>query len=563
MLISEIEMAEVRKEMWKKLLVHIMCLVLGLVVFWSILLFLDAKEALIAWVMAALLAGGMASARVYSFIKSERQPMGMQLALWSSLTSFLCFFVLSFVIFGGNFLLYEAEDYATEKSELTAGQKLAYYHGLFLDADGWELEELRKTKQDGITFYYGKETDPAQAIEQILGFIKENKSVLEEDLGGKTDAGVSIVLYGDSLEMPERESIQQAYSGFYNEREQMIHLPLPIDQTALAHEYTHHLFLNIAKERGLNASDIPAWFTEGMAVYLAEKETSLSLDLMEETEYVSFKDLETPGQWENHLQTPYRPYFQSGSFIRYIAWQEGADSLSEIFKEMSGSTMQDSFKKATGKNVQAYEKEFIAAHSKLLKQWEEAHLLDVKDQEDEQALKLFLEIADSAPDLDLVNHRIANLYMETGNFEKAIPYRHKELEVAMAEDRGHLSAAYSYLAESLLFTDVPQAVEMAEKALEVSTKDEVFWSEGVLDEISALEKQIAAGEPLTAYWAILNGEFTINKLDSNYREKMALIDLALQQYPPATPEEGKALIAFRGELEARLRTDSQEQLASD
>ncbi|WP_416144674.1 hypothetical protein [Planococcus koreensis] len=153
--------------------------------------------------------------------------------------------------------------------------------------------------------------------------------------------------------------------------------------------------------------------------------------------------------------------------------------------------------------------------------------------------------------------------METGEFEKAIPYRQKELELAIAENRDSLSAAYSYLAESLLFTDLPKAVEMAEMALDVSTEDEVFWSEGVLSELSTLEKRIASGEPLAAYLEILNGEYTINKGLPNYSEKIALIDQALKEYPASMPAEQKALINLRQELENQMHADSQEQLVSD
>lgn len=547
----------------KKLLAQLFYLLVSVSAFWTLLLFLDVKEGLIAWVLASILAGTVAAVIIYAYIKSETHPYGMQISLWLNLASLLSFFVLSFVLFGGNMLLYEAEEYTTEKTNLTAKQKLSYYQQFIWDKQDVNLEELEQARHEGITFYYEKGSYPTEEIEQILSYIEGKKQFLERDLGGKTDAAVSIVLYGDSMEMAERESIQQQYSGFYDESEKTIHLPLPVDQTTLAHEYTHHLFLNIARQRGIYTSDIPSWFVEGVATHLSEKETSLSRTMMEDTEYVGFQDLETPGQWENHLQAPYSPYFQSGSFMRYLAAQEGPDILSRIFGEMRHSSVQESFEKVTGKTVQAHEANFIAAHYNLLKQWREADDLDVRHDEPQQSLELFLEIAASTPELESVNHRIANLYMETGEFEKAIPYRQKELELAIAENRDSLSAAYSYLAESLLFTDLPKAVEMAEVALDVSTEDEVFWSEGVLNELSTLEKRIASGEPLAAYIEILNGEYTINKGLPNYSEKIALIDQALRKYPAGMPAEQKALINLRQELENKMHADSQEQLASD
>lgn len=112
----------------------------------------------------------------------------------------------------------------------------------------------------------------------------------------------------------------------------------------------------------------------------------------------------------------------------------------------------------------------------ILEKWDEAHFLSRKHNEPEKALNVFLEIADMAPNLELVNHRIANLYMLMGNAEQAIPYRRKELELAIAEGRDSLSASYGYLAGSLMFTDIPEAVKMAELAVDTSSSDGVKWS---------------------------------------------------------------------------------------
>lgn len=215
------------------------------------------------------------------------------------------------------------------------------------------------------------------------------------------------------------------------------------------------------------------------------------------------------------------------------------------------------------KNSPGLRSEFFSAHDKLLGQWHEADFFDVKYDESQKSLELFLKIAARTPVLESVNHRIANLYMETGNYEKAVPYRRKELELAQAEGGDNLSATYSFLAESLLFTDLLEAVKMAEMALKVSTEEGVFWSEGVLNKLSTLEKRIDAGEPLAAYLEILNGEYIINIGLPNYSEKIALIDLALDQYSPGISGEEKALINLRQELKNQMQADSQEQLASD
>src|SRR5690606_26715863 len=120
-----------------------------------------------------------------------------------------------------------------------------------------------------------------------------------------------------------RETIQTEYSGFYKEHNQTIHLPLPVDKVSALHEYAHHLFFSIAKDRAMSSFDIPVWFAEGVATYVSEKGHTLPYDSMQTAEYVAFEKLEQIGGWENHLPHPYSPYFQRRAFVEYVAGQEG------------------------------------------------------------------------------------------------------------------------------------------------------------------------------------------------------------------------------------------------
>src|SRR5690606_28034865 len=132
-------------------------------------------------------------------------------------------------------------------------------------------------------------------IKQLVELVETNHPQLERELGGETDAEVSFVLYGEGLDMPIRETIQTEYSGFYKEHNQTIHLPLPVDKVSALHEYAHHLFFSIAKDRGMSSFDIPVWFAEGVATYVSEKGHTLPYDSMQTAEYVAFEKLEQIG----------------------------------------------------------------------------------------------------------------------------------------------------------------------------------------------------------------------------------------------------------------------------
>ncbi|PSL32959.1 hypothetical protein B0H99_11069 [Planomicrobium soli] len=537
----------------KVVLFGVIGITMSSIAFWIVLLFLEPEEGLVALLAAALLAFSVAAYTVVRYIKKGDPHNEGLAACLTSVFSSIVFFVLAFFIVAGNMLLYDVEQSLTEKTELTVEQKVSYYQELITGHKGaLDLAELEKTRKSGITFYYEKGADPSAAIDQIIASIEANKPSIEKNLGGKTDAEVSIVLYNDSLTMPVRESINNAYTGFYQEFDQTIHLPMPIEKNTVIHEYVHHLFLNIAREQGINRFEIPNWFNEGVATYLSEKEESLSRSLMQDTEYIEFQYLETHGQWENHLPEPYSPYFQSGSFLQYLVSREGDDVISKIFLEMQDSSFQESFEKVTGKTMEAYEAAFFAEVQTILKLWDKADLMERKEKDYEKSLELFLEIAATAPNLELVNHRIANLYTEAGEYEQAIIYRKKELELAKAEERENLADSYGYLAESQLFIDIPEALKTAKLAVEASTEEGRYWNEGILSEIAVLESHIENGHPLKGYLELLNGRFTINKGVENQGQKIALIDQALGSYAEGERVERGALIELKQSLEKQL-----------
>lgn len=536
---------------FKKGILSIFLIGVGAVAFGGLLLFLTPIQGAVAWLIATLLLIGLVIISGLRFKRNREngsKPAVFILMVGTVLSIWLVTLVLAF----GNLLLYEVEEYMTENTTLTAGQKLDYIQQITIGQKATvDLKKLEKTEKAGITFYSEKGTESESVIEEIVAFIGERQPEYELFLGGKTDAPLSIVLYSGTLEMPQRESIQQEYNGFYDQSDGTIHLPMPLRKNVLAHEYIHHLFLNIADERGIYGTEIPEWFSEGIAVAISEKGESVSYADIRDTEYVEFQDMEQYGEWENKLNPPTNPYFQSGHFVRYVLQRNGEQIVSKVFSGMETSSFQESFTKATGKTVEEYEAEFIKDSAEIPVLWKKAHRIEVEQGDPVEALALFLEIESIMPTLELVNHRIANLYMETGHYEKAVSYRKTEVALAVAEERTTLPDAYSYLAGNLLFTDIPAAIRAAEQAVSASVEGHAGWHEGTVRELEVLETGIADGRHFEAYATLLRGKYVLGAGLYNQNLQLNLIDKILLEYPDDDSAARFELVR----LEQRLKTE--------
>lgn len=516
-----------------------------------LLLYLDVGQSLIAWLgVSVFVIAGIVLAIVW-IAKAGDSKKKITNAVFLIASSIL-FWIFTLFLFATNFLLYDVEYDMTEATELTPEEKVTYYRRMITGEDGSiDLATLDSKEINGITFYFAPGSEPLEEMELLVGLVETNRPQLERELGGETDAPVSFVLYGENLDMPIRETIEAEYSGFYKEHDQTIHLPLPIDKVSAMHEYTHHLFFGIAEERGMYSTEIPVWFSEGVATYLSEKGHTLPYDLMQTAEYVAFGKLEEPGGWENNLAFPQDPYFQSRAFMEYLVDEEGEGVVKEIFGDMEHTIFSKSFEQVTGKTVKEYELKFFSDFERIPSLWDEAVQLEM-DGDIKERLNTYLKVAEIVPNMESLNHRISNLYLELGDYETALSYSQKELALLKAERSENLSAAYSYLAMNLLFTDVQKAQETALRAVEVSPEDGSAWTEGILNEVEALQADIENGAPLKAYLTILTGEYVYNKDMNNQKEKVLLIDTVLARYPEDLSANRTALIELKEQFEAEL-----------
>ncbi|MTD29855.1 type IV pilus biogenesis/stability protein PilW [Planomicrobium sp. YIM 101495] len=538
---------------FKHSLISLTITILGALAFGTLLLFLEPKEGIIAWLVLSLLFIGILISVIIGYLQKRRADRVRPLSLITTSITLLAIWILTLVLIFANFTIYKVDDFLTAENELSAVQKLAYYQQFLTGPESMaNLEELETTHRADMAFYYPHGKEYIDEINKIADFIPSNKKQFEKSLGGRSDAAVSVVLYPDESSMPKREANSTEYSGLYTVDDQMIHLPIPVDFTALAHEYIHHLFFSIGKDRGMLLTQIPQWWSEGIATHLSQKNGSTPLLRLNEENYIEFKQLTDVGEWENHLKKDSLPYKQSSTFINYLMINEGEDVIAKIFSEMENANFPTSFQRVTGKTIEEYEGSFVSDFKSIAELWDEASLLETRDNEAQKSLESFLAIAEIMPNLELVNHRIANLYMEIGDYEKAIEYRKNELEIAVADKNDTLSSSYGYLAESQLFINLREAINTAELAVQVSSEYDLEWNKGRLEELTSLDQQIKQGRPLQGYFELLNGKFVINGGSSNPSEKIGLIKIALNEYSGKDLAGEEKLSSLKKTLEKEL-----------
>lgn len=533
----------------KRTLFLIIICIVSAIIFSGIVLFLGPKQGFIAWLLVTLLAMGIILFAIIGLFKPRKHPIKKRSTNVMVMLSSIFITAITFVIFVVNVALYEVEDYLSEEQTLNLQQKLDYYKKL----SGIDTEEkvditsMKKKEMDYFTFYYEDITIPQEEMNQIREVIQNNRNSLERLFGKVSKTPVNFILYSSPNKMQVKDLESGQYDAFYQANEQLIHLSLPLDENVLIHEYVHHLFNSVSDEFGISKTDMPVWFEEGVATYIEKKGTVIDSVLLEKMEYTSFRNLEKYGEWEKHLEPPHAPYSQSRNFIEYLVEREGEEIIPQLIQGMEEATLYETFKNETGLDFEEYESTFISEFEDIPLMWEEAHFLHRKESNSEDALAKFLSIADVVPNLLLVNHRIANLYMEVGEYDKAVEYRKKQVRY---EDSGtQQSTSFDYLARSLLYIDIDEAIEAAELAVKNQNEEEpkvgdLTASEGLLKEFNLLKDKIENERPFSGYLDFLNGEYApfIDK------EKVGLIDIVLNKYSEISSPEKKKLISLRQKL---------------
>ncbi|MGB5945827.1 peptidase MA family metallohydrolase [Paenisporosarcina sp.] len=120
----------------------------------------------------------------------------------------------------------------------------------------------------------------------------------------------------------------------------------------IMHEYTHYVFTQKISEGGLSNNDIPLWFSEGVAEYVASD--GLSGRVLElGPKVVSLNELSTFEQWNTYrTDNRYDVYLQSEKAIYYLINEYGIGIIDRIILETnSNGGFEEGLQRATNINI--------------------------------------------------------------------------------------------------------------------------------------------------------------------------------------------------------------------
>lgn len=534
------------------MLFTLVTLCLMIIAFFGVLLFLDSEQGLAAVGVALLLAGAVIFFSVVGMFQLRWYPVKSRASNSLAIIASLVFSVTTLILAGLNMGLYQVEEYITEGQTLSVQQKLTYYKQ-FTGTGAEEtvnLEELSRQEIGTLTFYYEEGEEIQETIDQAVEIIQQNQTELQKFVGVEAQNPVGVVFYSTTDHVFQTEDTGWGTDGFYSTDNHLIHLPLPLDKTVLIHEYTHHLVQTAKEEQQIFPLDIPVWLEEGTASYLAEKNHEILSEAISQTEYISFRELESQGSWESYQRDTYNPYFQSRTFVQYLVQKEGADIIQRLFRNIGTSaSFDEALQQETGKSVEEYEEAFFNDFKNIPTLMKKANVQDIQEKNPEKSAETLLTVMEIAPNMELAAHRLAQNYMLLGNYELAVEYREKHIQYQESSTGIPSSASYIYLAYSLLYTDVDGAVEAAERSVDYAEDaySEEF-NQQMLNELLFLQESIEYGNPFKGYLAILQGENLVNYLERD-QEKINLINIILENYPHIESSEKEELIELKQQME--------------
>ncbi|MFK3961929.1 peptidase MA family metallohydrolase [Guptibacillus hwajinpoensis] len=519
-----------------------------IIAFWTILLWFNKEQSIVAWTIVALIGIGFILLGVFGLFKPKRHTLkkrssNLLLIILTVLVSLITFFITAF-----NYSIEEVATSQRNEDSINVTQKLSFYKDLFTNKPDFkdEIRQMDSKKIGKITFYYEKNQESLKYIDSAVNALESEKEEFERLFGMGLNNPVNIILYGDSTKVEElSESEYGDVTGYYSFNDQTIHLSIPHTEEELnefnrtvVHEYTHHLLTILINNNELVVSDFPMWFHEGIASYIERKDTGVSEQYLKNFKYISFGNLDTPEKMDSHLRSPYKPYFQSMLFVQYMINTEGDDFIKQLVGKRENHAFGNAFKEVVGEDFSSYESTFIHQLEDIPSSLKTARGQFYQDQNPKGALRTLFKINKYVPNLYQSNSTIADVYTELGEHQKSIEYLQR-----IVKQNPRNAPSYDRLSIALLFKSLDQSIDKAELAVKYSDEDELVLTKGLLDKLTIVEKSVDEGKPFAGYLALLRSEYMISNV-----QKRELIKRLLESYPYVHSTAKDELISFEKDL---------------
>lgn len=515
---------------------------LGISLLWFVMmLFLSAQMGLFMYIAVQIFLIGMLILNAVRLFKKKerRKPI---FSIVSSLLLSILFFSIALL---NAMTPYYRQYFYGENLALSPSGKLKMYEDMykriFLMSD--HLNSFQRVKVKHILFYQEDHVN-AQWVTAVLNGIAKEQKDYRRMFGSLPPSNVSVVFYSNKKQMGFHTPMIDLNGGYLPSKNRIsIYIPRAkandreyIEKIS-AHEYSHFLFHQFAKEHHIPLFKIPVWLNEGIARYIENRSAGLPLDekILQDQPWIPLNKLDTYGNWHAHLDDRGTPYDQSALFVSDLLHKNGEKAFQRFLLNLKTDSWEDAFEKATHKRFEDEEADFVDRLNRARSLWNQTNsdLLKAKQAE---ALKHLNQLHHLFPGNSSTLETVAKIYMNQGLYRKALEYGTEAEKVNPNHD-----VIKAFLALVLIYIDPDKTwAKIQEMPLDVQ------YEKDLAEHIRQLIDKIHKGEPLRGYYDFVQ----LNDLNSD-KNKLDLINMVLNKYPDGSRKYRTLLLDYKSQLEKR------------
>ncbi|OHX52306.1 peptidase MA family metallohydrolase [Planococcus faecalis] len=216
-------------------------------------------------------------------------------------------------------------------------------------------ENFIEKEKDKILYLFP--ADGEQQIEKYAIEIKSKKTRFDELFGSEVKNPLTIESH-ESFNSPEVSSENSITGGYYITNDSTLHMSMEIEswQNILIHEYTHYRTHQFYEMQDLPVNQIPTWFEEGIAEYMADP---LNLMAPSQLETVSdFRKMDSTESFQEIQQEGFSPYAQSYFAVQLLVNTHGIEVIPELLKSQTMDAFYDNLERIAQKPLNEFQTGF-------------------------------------------------------------------------------------------------------------------------------------------------------------------------------------------------------------
>ncbi|WP_040212779.1 tetratricopeptide repeat protein [Clostridium polynesiense] len=340
-------------------------------------------------------------------------------------------------------------------------------------------------------------------------------------------------------------------------------------KNTLRHEYCHYYLNRLKLTYNLQEGDIPLWFEEGMAEYIASCSTSFKGKMPEGV--IPLKKLIIPELWQDYIEGGKDPYSESYYAVYNLIKLKGLKVIKNILAGTASEGFEASFERYTEMNICDYE---ALLEKCCLYQRDDHEIQNTDKLEEDMILKAKIkgmkEYLEYNPYCYEAYTALAAMYVKSQEYDMAVQcceevvkinpkdfsaWNALGLSLLLNKDYHKCTEVFDYLlrispgdisiykrlAEVMLLEDWEKPIILLNKALDIDNSEAI---RKVLESYEKYRNETLYGDPMKGCFDLISGEGVLLR-----QIKLDLIDKTLEKYPNCKSKYKEELLKLREQME--------------